>query len=145
MGDDSRARYPPILNMAQNDFQRAVDEMRVSDAIVVFGAAASFQAGMPLGGQLPPLVWHTLDAHPSVLRQVATVLGLSLVDPAVIADDLAAAARGRRSACRPVVPCFPLDELAASRYAPAQLGRCSRFAQYECIGIDRNQSHAVSS
>lgn len=64
--------------MAQNELQRAVDEMRVSDAIVVFGAGASFQAGMPLGGQLPPLVWHTLDAHPSLLRQVATVLGVSL-------------------------------------------------------------------
>ena len=50
--------------MAQDELQRAVDEMRVSDAIVVFGAGASFQAGMPLGGQLPPLVWHTLDAHP---------------------------------------------------------------------------------
>jgi hypothetical protein len=41
-----------------------LNEIRTSDAIVVLGTGASFLAGMPLAGQLPPLVWHTVDAHP---------------------------------------------------------------------------------
>lgn len=35
-GGQQTASYLPIFNMAKNELQRAVDEMRVSDAIVVF-------------------------------------------------------------------------------------------------------------
>ena len=48
----------------------AINELRVSDSIVVLGAGASFEAGMPLAGQLAPLVWHALDRHPDALRNV---------------------------------------------------------------------------
>lgn len=35
---------------------QAIDEIRVSDAVILLGAGASYAAGMPLAGQLPPLV-----------------------------------------------------------------------------------------
>src|SRR5690349_18978146 len=38
--------------------EAAVSEMRTADAVAVIGAGASFLAGMPLAGQLAPLVWH---------------------------------------------------------------------------------------
>ena len=56
-----------------DDLKRAVDQIRVSDAVVVLGAGASYQAGMPLAGQLSPLVWHALDTHPHVLRRLASI------------------------------------------------------------------------
>jgi hypothetical protein len=43
----------------------AAEEIRVSDAVILIGAGASHAAGMPMAGQLSPLVWHTLDQHPS--------------------------------------------------------------------------------
>lgn len=54
----------------------ALAEIRTSDAVVVLGAGASFLAGMPLAGQLAPLVWQTLDAHPNVRQEVCEVLGV---------------------------------------------------------------------
>jgi hypothetical protein len=48
------------------------------DAVVVFGAGMSFAAGMPLAGQLPPLVWHTLDAHPNVKQSVCNELAVPM-------------------------------------------------------------------
>jgi len=62
--------------IAKDVLQQAIDEIRVSDAIVVLGAGASFEAGMPLANQLPPLVWHTLDAHPEVRAIVASRQGM---------------------------------------------------------------------
>jgi hypothetical protein len=53
-----------------------VDEIRAADAIVLMGAGLSFQAGMPLAGQLAPLVWHALDAHPLVKRAACDTLGV---------------------------------------------------------------------
>lgn len=66
----------------------AVDEIRTSDAVAVIGAGASYQAGMPLAGQLSPLVWHALDAHPAVMRATCDALGIAPGRPKeVIADD----------------------------------------------------------
>ena len=58
-----------------HDLKHAADQIRVSDAVVLLGAGASDEAGMPLAGQLPPLVWHALDAHPAVLRRLGSALG----------------------------------------------------------------------
>jgi hypothetical protein len=52
------------------------DEIRTADAIVVVGAGFSFEAGMPLSGQLAPLVWHALDCHPEVRRVTCEALGV---------------------------------------------------------------------
>jgi hypothetical protein len=57
-------------------FESAVNEIRTSDAVVILGAGASFMAGMPLAGQLTPLIWHALEAHPNVLREVCDSLGI---------------------------------------------------------------------
>ena len=57
--------------------KHAVDQIRVTDAVALLGAGVSYEAGMPLAGQLPPLVWHALDAHPAVLRRLAAALGTS--------------------------------------------------------------------
>lgn len=71
-----------------DDLKRAVDQIRVSDAIVVLGAGASYEAGMPLTGQLQPLVWHTLDEHPSVLDKVASILSVPRTSAkAIVGDD----------------------------------------------------------
>jgi hypothetical protein len=51
-------------------------EILVADAIVVIGAGFSFEAGMPLSGQLAPLVWYTLDSHPEVRHATCDALGV---------------------------------------------------------------------
>ncbi len=40
------------------------------------GAGISFSAGMPLAGQLSPLIWHTLDSNQNVLKQLCAELGV---------------------------------------------------------------------
>jgi hypothetical protein len=52
------------------------DEIRTADAIVVVGAGFSFEAGMPMSGQLAPLVWHALDSHPEVRRATCNGMGV---------------------------------------------------------------------
>ena len=59
-----------------DNLTRAVDQIRAFDAVVLLGAGTSYEAGMPLAGQLPPLVWHALDAHPDVLRGLASTFGV---------------------------------------------------------------------
>jgi hypothetical protein len=54
----------------------AVSEIRTFDAIVVVGAGASFMSGMPMAGQLPPLIWQVLDHHEETLRGVCHDLGV---------------------------------------------------------------------
>jgi hypothetical protein len=72
---------PDALNQATN-------EIRVSDAVIVIGAGASYAAGMPLAGQLPPLVWHTLDHHSDVRRRVGALLGSpDVAAKALLGDD----------------------------------------------------------
>src|SRR4051794_693705 len=56
----------------------ALNEIRTSNAVAVIGAGVSFQAGMPLAGQLFPLVWQTLDAHPDVRKATGDALGLGV-------------------------------------------------------------------
>jgi hypothetical protein len=38
------------------------------------GAGVSFEAGMPLAGQLAPLVWHGLNSNPDILKQLCAEL-----------------------------------------------------------------------
>ena len=78
---------------AKDDLKRAADQIRVSDAIVVLGAGASYQAGMPLAGQLSPLVWHALDRHPNVLEKVASILNVPLARAKDVVGDNAARIR----------------------------------------------------
>ena len=54
-----------------DNLEDAVSQIRVSGAVVLLGAGASYHAGMPLAGQLAPLVWHTLDSHKDVLIRLA--------------------------------------------------------------------------
>ena len=84
-----------FLNTMSNsvDLQRAVDQIRVSEAVVVPGAGASYQAGMPLAGQLPPLVCHALDTHPDVLRRLASILKIPHAGAKDIVGDDAARVR----------------------------------------------------
>lgn len=71
------------------NLKRAVDQIRVSDAVVLLGAGTSYEAGMPLAGQLPPLVWHALDAHPNVLRRLASTFGAAHGRAKdIVADDI---------------------------------------------------------
>ena len=66
----------------------AAGEIRVSDAVILMGAGASYGAGMPMAGQLSPLVWHTLDQHPVVRRVVASSVGLGdTAAKALVGDD----------------------------------------------------------
>ena len=45
---------------------------------------------MPLARQLPPLVWHALDAHPDVLRRLVSSLKVPLGGAKeIVADDIA--------------------------------------------------------
>ncbi|AJG96775.1 hypothetical protein LF65_00084 [Clostridium beijerinckii] len=57
MTDDEKAR---IL----------IDEMRVHGAIVVLGAGASFEAGLPLYSQFPSMVWQTVDEFPVIKEKL---------------------------------------------------------------------------
>ena len=68
----------------------AVNEIRVADAVVVLGAGVSFAAGMPLAGQLAPLVWHALDSNAEVLKALCEELGIPISEAkTVISDDTA--------------------------------------------------------
>jgi NAD-dependent SIR2 family protein deacetylase len=74
--------------MLIDNIGRAVEEIRVSDAVVLMGAGVSFAAGMPLAGQLSPLIWHALDANPEILQLLCAELGLSfLAAKSVVGDD----------------------------------------------------------
>jgi hypothetical protein len=57
--------------------ENAISEIRASDAVVVVGAGASFMAGMPLAGQLSPIVWQVLDQHSDVFRSTCLTLGVA--------------------------------------------------------------------
>ena len=73
---------------ATDALRRVAGEIRTSDAVILVGAGASYAAGMPMAGQLSPLVWHTLDQHPAVRRCVAESLGVcDAAAKAVVGDD----------------------------------------------------------
>lgn len=107
-------------------FESALSEIRASDAIVVLGAGASFMAGMPLAGQLAPLIWHTLEGHPNVLKEVCTIIG---EDPGsaknVVGDDW------NRS-------CIAFAQIAANRDA-------RRFFQHCFANLNREREAVPST
>ena len=109
-----------------NDLKRAVDQVRVSEAVVVLGAGASYQAGMPLAKQLPPLVWHTLDTHPDVLRRLALILKVPNTGAKDIVGDNAARVRAA------------FGQIAAD---PAS----RRTFQQTFANLDRSRSRATSA
>lgn len=56
-----------------NDEEKArilIDEMRVHGAIVVLGAGASFEAGLPLYSQFPSMVWQTVDEFSAIKEKL---------------------------------------------------------------------------
>jgi NAD-dependent SIR2 family protein deacetylase len=74
--------------MKPDTLNKAVEEIRTSDAVVLMGAGASFAAGMPLAGHLSPLVWHALDSNSRVLQLLSAELGLSVsAAKTVVGDD----------------------------------------------------------
>ncbi len=67
---------------------RAAQEIRTSDAVVLMGAGVSFTAGMPLAGHLSPLVWHALDSNPNVLHLLCAEFGAARSSAkSVVGDD----------------------------------------------------------
>ncbi|MCC7422234.1 MAG: hypothetical protein IT428_18305, partial [Planctomycetaceae bacterium] len=58
-------------------FSEIICDVRSSDAFVILGAGASFQAGMPLAGHLAPLVWHAIDSSDDLLEETCRVLGVA--------------------------------------------------------------------
>ena len=73
--------------MSESDvLECTIDHIRVSGAVVLLGAGASYQAGMPLAGQLSPLVWHALDSHPDVLMRLASILNVPRTSAKDIVD-----------------------------------------------------------
>ncbi len=66
----------------------AENEIRTSNAVAIIGAGTSFRAGMPLAGQLPPLVWMTLDANPNARSKLAERLGVpDTLSKQIVGDD----------------------------------------------------------
>jgi hypothetical protein len=71
-----RPKYNCDMSETATALGAALNEIRTFNAVAIIGAGASFQAGMPLAGQLAPLVWQTLDAHPEVKTATGQALGL---------------------------------------------------------------------
>ena len=84
MGNSSTQAF----DVTTSSINLLAQEIRASDAVVVMGAGISFAAGMPLAGQLSPLVWHALDSNPIVLTQLCVELGVKVkAAKVVVADD----------------------------------------------------------
>ena len=73
--------------MTTSDISLVAQEIRASDAVVVMGAGVSFEAGMPLAGQLAPLVWHALDSNPDMLKQLCAELGVQAESAKILVGD----------------------------------------------------------
>ncbi|AZH30627.1 hypothetical protein [Paenibacillus sp. M-152] len=68
--------------------QKVISEIRSSNAIAIIGAGVSFGTGMPLTGQLPPLLWMTYDEHPDLKKELAGLIGVnSTTSKSLIGDD----------------------------------------------------------
>ena len=63
-----------------------INDIRVHSGILVLGAGASFEAGLPLYAQFPPIVWQVIDEFP----YIKTALGHNEIIPAkdIIGDDI---------------------------------------------------------
>lgn len=68
--------------------QYAKDEIRASNALAIIGAGMSSHAGVPLGSQLAPFVWLTLDKNSDVRSKLAEKLGVpDATGKTIIGDD----------------------------------------------------------
>jgi len=56
--------------------EKAVHDLRTFNGIAIVGAGASFESGMPLAGQLAPIVWQTLDENHCTRKQTAEDLAI---------------------------------------------------------------------
>ncbi|MEK4261904.1 nSTAND3 domain-containing NTPase [Paenibacillus sp. FSL L8-0499] len=54
------------IERINNDIWNLVNEMRVHGAIVIWGAGASFEAGLPLYAQFSSMVWQVVDEFPII-------------------------------------------------------------------------------
>jgi len=61
------------------------DNMRVHGSIIVMGAGASYSVGMPLCGQLAPIVWNVVEANLDLKKELDIPLESSVKD--YIGDD----------------------------------------------------------
>ena len=59
--------------MKAQDLARRI---RCSNAVALLGAGLSYDAGMPLANELPPLLWTVLDRHPQVRSSLARAVGV---------------------------------------------------------------------
>ncbi|WP_252247038.1 SIR2 family protein [Clostridium sp. ZBS4] len=50
--------------------ENTITDIRTWGAVVILGAGASYQAGMPLCGQLAPLLWYTCQGNNNVMNQL---------------------------------------------------------------------------
>lgn len=58
------------LESVDSVIRSLVNEMRVHGAIVVWGAGASFEAGLPLYAQFSSMVWQVVDEFPSIKAEL---------------------------------------------------------------------------
>ncbi|MDR3587183.1 MAG: hypothetical protein P4L59_17990 [Desulfosporosinus sp.] len=63
--------------MLSDDLPKLANDIRAMHAIVLVGAGASIQAGIPLTNQLYPIMWNTLDQNVESRRAVAKKLNCS--------------------------------------------------------------------
>ena len=71
------SRYATIGQVNTNNDDRInhlADELRVWNAVVVVGAGISAQSGLPLAGQLSPLLWHAFDADEAAFTQLMSAM-----------------------------------------------------------------------
>lgn len=61
------------------------DNMRVHGSIIIMGAGASYSVGMPLCGQLAPIVWNVVEANLDLKKELDIPLESSVKD--YIGDD----------------------------------------------------------
>ncbi|MDU4801554.1 MAG: hypothetical protein E6X81_11270 [Clostridium butyricum] len=50
--------------------ENTITDIRTWGSVVILGAGASYQAGMPLCGQLAPLLWYTCEGNNDVMNQL---------------------------------------------------------------------------
>lgn len=58
------------------DLDQLIRLVQASDAVALMGAGLSYDAGMPLANELPPILWKSFDEHPDERSALATDLGV---------------------------------------------------------------------
>jgi hypothetical protein len=74
------------LGRLENTINSLANEMRVHGAIVIWGAGASFEAGLPLYAQLTSIVWQVVDEYPSIKSDLGYDANYSA--KAIIGEDI---------------------------------------------------------